>query len=130
MKPELTRIVVGVAIAAQVGITSIGFAAGDVTLAVIPPKFVHAKHDLAYADMKTLAAVVSAETGHDPRKAERCPTIEELFLAHALTSKNAIDDPWGGRYHVECDDAEVVVSSAGRDRIWGTEDDERLAQHR
>lgn len=55
-----------------------------------------------------------------------CPTLSQLVHEKQLDSQSRFDDPWGGRFRIECKDDDVSVSSAGRDRKVGTDDDIRV----
>ncbi len=73
---------------------------------------------------------------HEIRKAARlwwadhevsaCPSLEALLRDKILERDGARHDPWGGEYRIECADEEVTVTSSGRDRKLGTEDDVRV----
>jgi hypothetical protein len=53
----------------------------------------------------------------------RCPTTEDL-LAGGYVSAGALTDPWGTAIAFHCSDAgEVIVRSAGPDRLFSTADD-------
>jgi hypothetical protein len=53
-----------------------------------------------------------------------CPTsVDVLRREHLLDSGFPPTDPWGNRPIIRCDGDEITVTSAGRDRKEGTEDD-------
>ncbi len=55
-----------------------------------------------------------------------CPTPTSLRAAHEIDSTTTTDDPWGTAYRIECLPEEVIASSAGPDRAFGSEDDIRV----
>jgi general secretion pathway protein G len=59
-----------------------------------------------------------------------CPTVSQLLHEKKLEESSRLDDPWGGRFRIECSDEDVSVSSAGRDGKLGTGDDIRVPRSR
>lgn len=59
-----------------------------------------------------------------------CPTISQLQHEKHLSDDSRTDDPWGGRFRLECGREEIVVRSAGRDQKLGTADDIRVPHSR
>jgi general secretion pathway protein G len=53
-----------------------------------------------------------------------CPTVQALVDAKKLDDKR-VNDPWGTRYAVLCDDDDLHGVSAGADHRHGTPDDVR-----
>ena len=51
-----------------------------------------------------------------------CPSIQDLITSKKIEAKKS-DDPWGNPYKIECEGDEIGVSSAGKDRKFGTPDD-------
>ncbi len=54
---------------------------------------------------------------------EDCPSVEAMIGRGVLDEKSARRDPWGNPWTVACDDGRVRVSSGGKDKKLGTEDD-------
>jgi len=52
-----------------------------------------------------------------------CPTPTTMRASRDLDSSVSIDDPWGTPYRITCSPEEIVASSAGPDRAFGSEDD-------
>ena len=52
-----------------------------------------------------------------------CPTISQLEHEGALARDATVDDPWGGRFRIECDDSDMKAVSAGPDGKLGAHDD-------
>jgi hypothetical protein len=57
------------------------------------------------------------------RRTRECPTVERLAAEGRIDEESSIEDPWGNAYRIECSPGRVVVSSAGPDEVWFTEDD-------
>lgn len=53
---------------------------------------------------------------------EDCPSFDDLVEADVLDGQAEPQDPWGTDYAIECEGADVFVTSAGPDRELGTED--------
>jgi hypothetical protein len=58
---------------------------------------------------------------HHP--SDPCPTLDELRSERLLDRGFLEKDPFGNRYHLLCDEDEVVCWTAGPDHKTGTEDD-------
>jgi hypothetical protein len=56
-------------------------------------------------------------------KSGECPTLSQLKKEGYLDRAGTSTDPWGGNYTIKCDDNEIFVSSAGKDKKRGTDDD-------
>jgi general secretion pathway protein G len=52
-----------------------------------------------------------------------CATMEQLIEDKAIDKSKATTDPWDHAYRIECDGTEVMVTSAGPDGEFDTEDD-------
>jgi hypothetical protein len=65
-------------------------------------------------------AAASAQAG--------CPTITELMEAHSLDDDARVEDAWGNRYRIVCDDSGARVISSGPDGRPGTKDDVRFTR--
>ena len=54
-----------------------------------------------------------------------CPTLEQLIAEKQLDLDpgHTANDPWNQPYQLRCTDADVIVSSSGADRRFGTADD-------
>jgi len=89
-------------------------------------------------------ATTNAEEGHAAEAAKKilhaakayaaassqagCPTLSELVESRALAESARVEDAWGNRYRIVCDDASTTVVSSGPDGHMGTRDDVRFAQ--
>jgi hypothetical protein len=47
---------------------------------------------------------------------------------HVVDSASKLTDSWDQPFHIECDDDETYVWSAGPDRVAGTADDIRVPE--
>ena len=54
-----------------------------------------------------------------------CPDVERLISEQILDDGSPRTDPWGSAWRIDCEDRKVAVSSNGRDRKPGTDDDLR-----
>ena len=52
-----------------------------------------------------------------------CPTVQSLIAEKELQADEGGKDPWGTEYVIQCSADDVAVSSAGKDKQMGTEDD-------
>lgn len=68
------------------------------------------------------ATRIAAEYLRDANRDRACPTIADV-AASALDAATNVDDAWGTPLRIECVDADVVVTSAGMDKRFGTADD-------
>lgn len=53
----------------------------------------------------------------------RCPTMETLLTSKTLDGDGRKTDPWKTLWKIECKEGEIYVTSAGRDRTFGNDDD-------
>lgn len=86
---------------------------------------------VTYPCYKRAQVQIAAERGREAAKGitsyrqetRRCPTPEEVVAA-GYVSPRALVDPWGTKITFQCSaDGNVVVRSAGRDRLFDTSDD-------
>ena len=52
-----------------------------------------------------------------------CPSVSQLIHDRHLSRRDRTDDPWGGRFRIQCTDTGVRVQSAGSDGKLRTDDD-------
>jgi hypothetical protein len=52
-----------------------------------------------------------------------CPSVARLKTDGVLDPGQPGFDPWGTEYRIDCRKDEIVVTSSGPDRQWGTGDD-------
>lgn len=52
-----------------------------------------------------------------------CPSLDHLLEANLISEASNVEDPWGERYSIACNDARVKVLSSGPDRKPDTDDD-------
>lgn len=93
--------------------------AGGVAFALLP-KFGKAQEDTARQGALEIRKVVQA---YQLDKPGECPTPGQLKKEGYLDRAGTSNDPWGGAYTIKCDDNEIYVSSAGKDKKRGTPDD-------
>lgn len=75
----------------------------------------------ARTNAAALAAAAEAFIiAHGP---EACPTPEEMKREGVLSSRSSTEDPWGTTYRIVCEPESATAISAGRDGVFGTEDD-------
>jgi general secretion pathway protein G len=55
-----------------------------------------------------------------------CPTFAQLVSEGSLDEVSPQTDPWGTPWRIECTGVSAIVSSNGKDRQPGTEDDIRV----
>ena len=89
-----------------------------VGMAVVPI-FLDQQNKTAETECGTIRSAVQTWQLEDAS----CPTVHDLVEARILNRQQRTVDPWGNDYRVECIDDEAVVSSAGRDGIFDTDDD-------
>ncbi len=98
--------------------------ATGVTVAVLPA-LGDAKSDLARSNV---GAIKSAAEMHLLRGRD-CPgSVDELVEARRLPDSTETNDPWGTPYSVQCSGQNIVVTSAGEDGEFDTEDDVSTAR--
>jgi general secretion pathway protein G len=97
-------------------------------LLLVRPSIEADKADAAMRDAMQIRE--AALEWKDEQGALGCPTLSQLMQDKRLTRDARTDDPWGGRFRIECGSAEVVVVSAGRDGKLGTDDDIRVPHKR
>ncbi len=88
------------------------------------PKSRAADQDQAQRD----AAVIleAAETWQKRTDTSGCPSMSRLVQETVLPRAARLDDPWGERFRIECNDSGLTVWSPGADKKRGTSDDVRL----
>ena len=75
----------------------------------------------------TLAArhVLAAATAWQAENPSGCPTESALIDNGKLRESDRVEDSWGNRFRVVCEDGHATVRSAGPDQELGTADDFR-----
>lgn len=76
--------------------------------------------DLAVRDAQHIREAALEWREQNPKG---CPTLTQLKHEHQLASEARTDDPWGGRYRIDCSRDGLVIVSPGRDGTPGTGDD-------
>lgn len=79
-------------------------------------------------------AVANAQTVFDAAaswksansESDGCPTLSQLQHERFLDDQEVMEDPWGSRLRIQCDDDSLTVVSAGPDGSPGTADDVRV----
>jgi len=91
-----------------------------VALVAVPPR--RRDPSTTRSDMRELRR--EAETWRaNHGGAAGCPDVDALVRDRLLPPEARLDDAWGGPFRITCFDDETVVSSAGPDRAWSTDDD-------
>jgi general secretion pathway protein G len=80
-----------------------------------------ARRDLAAKDAQSLRTL--AMQWRSATASSECPTIARLRQDRILDRSSRARDPWGSAFAIRCDDDEIVVTSPGKDRKEGTDDD-------
>ncbi|MCA9596822.1 MAG: prepilin-type N-terminal cleavage/methylation domain-containing protein [Myxococcales bacterium] len=88
------------------------------------PKWLEAQDKTATASARVVRRAV--KSWWMVNDVSRCPTIDDLVQSGDVDRDGARTDPWGSGWRIECADSEVTVSSAGRDKQFGTGDDIRV----
>lgn len=86
---------------------------------MILPQLTKAKIKQTGTDAKTIASAAEMFMAEN----EGCPSIEDLIAAKVLSDKKATKDAWDHDYQIECGEDGPVVTSAGPDGEFGTNDD-------
>ena len=73
-----------------------------------------------------LAAAEAWQSEHTDRG---CPTLSRLMSDKQLDQDAMVEDPWGQRFSIQCEDADIMVRSAGRDGRNRTSDDVRVGSN-
>ena len=64
-----------------------------------------------------------AEAWRSMNTASECPSLDHLLEANLISEASNVEDPWGERYSIVCNDARMKVMSSGPDRTADTDDD-------
>lgn len=102
----------------------IGLIVTAVTVAVLP-QFGKAKVKTASNNVRTIRGAVQSYILND---GDGCPTVDDLIDAREIDETVDPLDPWDGEYDIQCDGDNIVVTSAGEDGEFNTEDD--VSTHR
>jgi len=94
--------------------------ATTVVVAVIP-KFQKAQEDTALNSAREIRNAVTR--WRSSRGGDECPSVAQLVADKEIDTASKIDDPWGSAFKIVCTEDEVTVSSPGRDKKVGTQDD-------
>ena len=78
----------------------------------------------SHSDAAQIAAI--AGTFH-AEHSEGCPTLSQLEEEGFLSRDTRADDAWGNRFHIRCEDDQIVVTSAGPDGVANSADDVRVS---
>lgn len=71
------------------------------------------------------AQIETAAKSYRAQHTDGCPTLSLLEEERFLSRNAREDDAWGNRFRIQCDDSELVVSSAGPDGKSNNADDIR-----
>jgi len=94
--------------------------ATTVVVAVIP-KFQKAQEDTALNSAREIRNAVTRWRA--TRGGDECPNVSQLVADKEIDTASKTDDPWGSQFKIVCSEDEVTVSSPGRDKKVGTQDD-------
>jgi hypothetical protein len=86
----------------------------------------NAARDAESASRSDAGQIAAAAATFRAEHSDGCPTLSLLEEDHFLSSDTRGDDAWGNRFHLRCDDDQIVVSSAGPDGIPNDADDIRV----
>jgi general secretion pathway protein G len=87
------------------------------------PKSRAAEQDQAERDA---TVILEAATTWQKRGESGCPSLSKLVEEHVIPRAARLDDPWGTRFRLECDQRGLSVWSPGADGRRATSDDVRL----
>ncbi|MDH5672957.1 MAG: prepilin-type N-terminal cleavage/methylation domain-containing protein [Myxococcales bacterium] len=88
----------------------------------IMPSLVRARVRQARIDARTIGQAVTA---YQLEFGSECPSVETLVKEDILSRRTNSVDPWGNAFHIECDESEATVVSAGANGQLGDDDDIR-----
>ena len=94
--------------------------ATTVVVAVIP-KFQKAQEDTALNSARELRNAVMRWRA--TRGGDACPTVAQLVSDKEIDTASKTDDPWGSPFKIACGEDEVTVTSLGKDKKEGSNDD-------
>jgi general secretion pathway protein G len=94
--------------------------AAGVSFAVIP-KLQQAQRDTTLNNMREIRN--AAARWKALKGADDCPSVSQLKQDKEIDSASKIDDAWGSPYKIQCTEDEIIVTSPGRDKKEGTQDD-------
>ncbi|HTA91963.1 MAG TPA: hypothetical protein VK745_20430 [Polyangiaceae bacterium] len=86
----------------------------------------NAARDAQSSSRTDAGQIQAAAESFRAQHSDGCPTLTELAEERFLSEDARQDDAWGNRFHVRCDDDQIVVSSAGPDGVLNTADDIRV----
>ena len=72
------------------------------------------------------AVMLEAAETWQKRGETGCPSVSKLVEEEVIPRAAELDNPWGGRFRIECDERGLSVWSPGADQKRGTSDDVRL----
>lgn len=81
---------------------------------VLDSKQLQAERELALLETAMRAHMVTNR---------HCPTLAALHREGRISDTLSGEDPWGTPYRLDCPNGAVLVSSAGRDGVFNTQDD-------
>jgi hypothetical protein len=87
----------------------------------------NAAKDAQSSSRSDAGQIVAAASTFHSEHVEGCPTLSLLEEEGFLSRDTRADDAWGNRFHVRCDDDQIVVSSAGPDGVPDNADDVRVS---
>lgn len=111
----IVLVVVGLGTAGALGLLFVG-AIGFSTAARVGQAHIEAARTDA-------AALERAATLFAVENPGECPTPESLVASQVLPDASRTLDPWAQPFRITCEGGDIGVSSAGPDRVHGTEDD-------
>lgn len=78
-------------------------------------------HNLTETNARTLMNL--AEGYRITENSDTCPNVEEMQAKRMISRGSKTTDAWGKPFRIRCEGDDVVVISAGKDKLFGTEDD-------
>lgn len=97
----------------------IAMIAGGVAVALLP-QLEEARIKATKTDAQSLRSAVTLYVADKPRG---CPTVEDLVNGRYLDAAKRTADAWEMPFNIACEGGDIIVTSAGPDGQFGTEDD-------
>lgn len=85
------------------------------------PRLQSAREDSTRTDAQAIRSAVTLFLGENPGGG--CPSMDDLIEGGFIDRNRRTADAWDNDFQIECDGDNVVVTSAGSDGNFGTEDD-------
>lgn len=97
----------------------IAMIAGGVAVAVVPA-LERARVKTTRSDAQALKSAITMYVADNPRG---CPSVDDLVAGRYLDGSKRTTDAWDGEFQITCEQGDIIVTSAGADAQFGTDDD-------